>query len=265
MKDIDQAKWIEKASYDDKRPCQFLTVCRENHIEFVVFYVMCGRFVRSSPIALIGEIFNIRSMSTMSGAPPSYNIAPSQEILIINDRGERELLHCRWGFLPPWVKDLSEGNRMINARAETIDEKPSFKAAFKKQRCLIIADGFYEWSKKKQKKVPHYIRLKSGKPFGFAGLYNQWTSPEGDKICSCTIITTEANDLVQTIHDRMPVIVPRDKVDMWLDPSFQDAKALKEILRSYPSEEMEMYQVSSNVNSVQFNSATNITPSNDAW
>ena len=224
---------------------------------------MCGRFVRSSPISLIVEIFDIRSMSTISGAPASYNVAPSQEILIINDRGARELLRCRWGFLPPWLKDLSEGSKMINARAETLDEKPSFKAAFKKQRCLIIADGFYEWKKEKQKKVPHYIRLKSGKPFGFAGLYNQWTSPEGDKICSCTIITTESNELVAHIHDRMPVIVPDNEIGRWLDPNYQDVEALKEILRPYPSEEMEMYPVSRRVNSVQVDTATNILPKDD--
>lgn len=222
---------------------------------------MCGRFVRSSPISLIVEIFNV--VSTMSGVSASYNVAPSQEILIINDKGKRELVKCRWGFLPPWVKDLSEGSRMINARAETLDEKSSFKAAFKKQRCLIIADGFYEWKKEKRKKVPYYIRLKSAKPFGFAGLYNQWTSPDGEKICSCTIITTEANDLVATIHDRMPAIVPRDKVDMWLDPGFQDSEMLRGILRPYPSEEIEMYPVSSKINSVKMDSATNIMPIDD--
>lgn len=224
---------------------------------------MCGRFVRSSPISLIVEIFSIRSTSTMSGTSPSYNVAPSQQILIINEMGERELVKCRWGFLAPRVKNLSEGNRLINARAETIDEKPSFKAAFKKQRCLIIADGFYEWSRKKQKKAPYYVRLKSGRPFGFAGLYNQWTSPDEDKICSCAIITTEANDLVATIHDRMPVILPQDKVDMWLDPTFQDVGALKGLLGPYPSEEMEMYPVSNKVNSVKIDSASNITPGAD--
>ena len=219
---------------------------------------MCGRFVRSSPISLIVEMFHVGSV--ISGASPSYNVAPSQEILIINDRGQRELVHCRWGLLPPWIKDISEGNRLINARAETVDEKPSFKAAFKKQRCLIIADGFYEWSKKKQQKVPYYLRLKSGRPFGFAGIYAPWTSPEGSRLCSCAIITTEANDLVASIHDRMPVIVPQEKVDIWLDPGFQDEKALKDLLAPYPSEEMEMYRVSGRVNSPGVDSADNITP-----
>jgi putative SOS response-associated peptidase YedK len=222
---------------------------------------MCGRFVRSSPISLIVEIFHVGSV--ISSSSPSYNVAPSQEILIINDKGRRELVNCRWGFLPPWIRDINEGNRLINARAETVDEKPSFKAAFKKQRCLIIADGFYEWSKKQQKKVPYYLRLKSGKPFGFAGLYSQWTSPEGAKICSCAIITTEANDLVASIHDRMPVILPEEKVDIWLDPGCHNEEVLKDLLVPYPSEGMEMYRVSRRVNSPGFDSAENITPSEE--
>jgi putative SOS response-associated peptidase YedK len=222
---------------------------------------MCGRFVRSSPISRIVEMFHVGSV--ISGAVPSYNVAPSQEILIINDRGQRELVNCRWGFLPPWIKDISEGNRLINARAETVGEKPSFREAFKRQRCLIIADGFYEWSKKARKKVPYYLRLKSGSPFGFAGLYRHGTSPEGSKLCSCAIITTEANDLVASIHDRMPVIVPQEKVDIWLDPGFQDEEALKGLLLPYPSEEMEMYRVSGRVNSPGVDSADNIAPSDE--
>jgi len=218
---------------------------------------MCGRFTRSSSVSTIVEIFDVDSPPPEVSA--SYNIAPTQEILIVNEKGQRELIKCRWGFLPSWMKELSEGS-MINARGETIDEKPSFKAAFKKSRCLIIADGFYEWMKEKAKKIPYYIRLKSGKPFGFAGLYNHWAAPDGQKICSCTIITTEANDLVASIHDRMPVIVPPNKIDMWLDPDFQDLTALKAILTPYPSDELEMFPVSRKVNSAKFDSAANIVP-----
>ncbi len=219
---------------------------------------MCGRFVRIAPITSVVEIFHIESPSFDLSA--SYNVSPSQEIIIVNNLGKRELIRCRWGFLPPWIKDLSEGSPMINARAETIDEKPSFKEAFKKQRCLVIADGFYEWKRERQKKTPFYIRLKSGKPFGFAGIYNYWSSFDGDKICGCAIITTESNDLVSSIHNRMPVIVPPEDVDIWLDPACQDYKALKEILRPYPSEEMEMYKVSNTVNSPKFDSESNILP-----
>ena len=219
---------------------------------------MCGRFVRSSPVSTIIEVFHIAPASFELSS--SYNIAPSQDILIINNTGKRELIKCRWGFLPPWIKDLSEGSPMINARAETIDEKPSFKEAFKKQRCLIIADGFYEWAREKPKKIPYYIRLKSGKPMGFAGLYQYSSYPAGNKICGCAIITTEANDLVAAIHNRMPVIVLEEKVDMWLDPEFKDYEVLKGMLCPYPSEEMEMYRVSNIVNSPKFDSGSNILP-----
>ena len=219
---------------------------------------MCGRFVRSSPVSTIIEIFHVSPASFELSS--SYNIAPSQDILIINDTGKRELIKCRWGFLPPWIKDLSEGSPMINARAETINEKPSFKEAFMKHRCLIIADGFYEWERAKQKKIPYYIRLKSHKPMGFAGVYQYSSYSDGNKICGCAIITTESNDLVASIHNRMPVIVPEEKLDMWLDPLFQDYNALKDILLPYPAEEMEMFKVSTMVNSPKFDSATNIFP-----
>lgn len=219
---------------------------------------MCGRFTRITPVSSIVEIYH--------AAPPSFelssshNVAPTQDIIIISDTGKRELIKCRWGFLPPWIKDISEANPMINARAETIDEKPYFREAFKKQRCLVIADGFYEWKRDKQKKVPYYIRLKSGKPMGFAGLYNYSSLSDGNKICGCAIITTESNDLVAAIHNRMPVIVQDDKVDMWLDPTCHDYEVLKDILRPYPSEELEMYRVSNAVNSPNFDSEGNIFP-----
>lgn len=219
---------------------------------------MCGRFVRITPITSIVEIFHVESPSFDLSA--SYNIAPSQDIVIVNDSGRRELVRCRWGFLPPWIKDIAEGSPMINARAETIYEKASFKEAFRKQRCLIIADGFYEWKREKQKKTPFYIRLKSAQPMGFAGIYNYRSSPEGDKICGCAIITTWSNDLVASIHDRMPVLVPQEKVDMWLDPSCTDYEALKAMLRPYPSEDMTMHKVSNTVNSPTFDSESNILP-----
>jgi putative SOS response-associated peptidase YedK len=217
---------------------------------------MCGRFVRSSPVSTLVEIFH--AAPAPIEISQSFNVAPSQDIVIINNTGKRELIKCRWGFLPPWIKDLSDGSPMINARAETIDEKPSFKEAFKKQRCLIIADGFYEWKREKQKMIPYYIRLKTVKPFGFAGLYNYSSSPDGNTICGCASITTESNDLVASIHNRMPVIVPEEKVGMWLDPEFEDYEVLKAILCAYPSEEMEMYRVSDGVNSPKIDSENNI-------
>jgi putative SOS response-associated peptidase YedK len=126
--------------------------------------------------------------------------------------------------------------------------------------CLIIADGFYEWRKEDRRKVPVYIRLKTRKPFGFAGLYNTWVSPEGEAICTCTVVTTEANELLREVHNRMPVIVPRDKEDFWLNPRNEDWEGLQAMLKPYPSEEMEYYRVSTKVNSVAYNSPENITP-----
>jgi len=219
---------------------------------------MCGRFTRITPASTIIEVFHASAPSFELAA--SYNVAPTQDIIIISDTGKRELIKCRWGFLPAWIKDISEANPMINARAESIDEKPYFKEAFRKQRCLVIADGFYEWRREKKKKTPYYIRIKSGKPMGFAGIYNYWASPDGNKICGCAIITTESNDLVATIHDRMPVIVPENKIDLWLDPGCKDYEALKGILKACPSEELEMHMVSNAVNSPKNDSEANILP-----
>jgi putative SOS response-associated peptidase YedK len=149
---------------------------------------------------------------------------------------------------------------MINARAETVAEKPSFREAFLKQRCLVVADGFYEWRKDGKIKKPMYIHLRSGQPLGFAGPYNTWKSQEEEQVCTSTIITTEANELLAPIHDRMPVITPEDKFATWLEPSEQDKNALKKLLMPYPSEELEAYEVSAKVNSVQYNAPDIIKP-----
>ena len=220
---------------------------------------MCGRFVRSCSIKEISDYFKVENPSFE--VEPSYNVAPSQDIVIINNQGIKQLVKCRWGFVPSWAKDLSVGYKMINARAETVTEKQSFKAAFRKHRCLVIANGFYEWQKdKSSKKIPVYISLKLGNPLGFAGLYNVWTSPEGEKICTCTIITTESNEILSDIHDRMPAIIPRDKEDTWLDPMIEDVELLEGFLRPFPSEEMVVTRVSDRVNSPRYNSPDNIMP-----
>ena len=191
---------------------------------------------------------------------PSYNIAPSQDIAVLSSQGERQLVACRWGFIPFWAKDPRTGYTMINARAETVAEKPAFRESFLKYRCLVIADGFFEWQKGEKKKTPYYIRLISRRPFGFAGLYSSWTSPEGERICTCTIITTEANELLARVHDRMPVIIPKEKEDLWLDPGMHDQDILRGLLRPYPAEEMEMYPVSPRVNSPGYNTPEVLKP-----
>jgi len=220
--------------------------------------VMCGRFVRSSTIREIAAYFDIEQPSFEFA--PSYNVAPSQDIIIINNLWVKQIVKCHWGFIPPWAKELSDRYAMINVRAETVDTKPSFKAAFRKQRCLVIANGFYEWQREKNRKIPIYISLKSGMPFGFAGIYRVWISPEGDRVCTCAILTTESNDLIAPIHERMPVIIPRSKEDVWLDPDIDDTHKLKELFTSIPSEEMVITRVSDRVNSPRYDSPHNIEP-----
>lgn len=212
---------------------------------------MCGRFARSSKPDVIMREFGIKK--TLISPEPSYNIAPSQDIAVLSSQGEKQLVACRWGFIPSWAKDPATGYKLINARSETVAEKPAFREAFLKHRCLVIADGFFEWQKGEKKKTPYYVHLISRRPFGFAGLYHAWTSPEGHVICTCTIITTEANELLAQVHDRMPVIIPKEKEDLWLDPDMHDQDVLRGLLRPYPAAEMEMYPVAPNVNSPKFN------------
>jgi len=219
---------------------------------------MCGRFVITSSIEVIADEFSISNPSI--NIKPSYNISPSQNILAIINQESRKLITCKWGFIPSWAKDSAIGHKMINARAETLSSKPAFKSAYKKQRCLIVADGFYEWKKTEKGKVPYYIHLKSGKPFGFAGIYNRWTPNKGECIDTCSIITTCANELIESVHDRMPVIVPKDSMDRWLDADVTDESILSSMLKSYPSEEMEMHEISTKVNAPKHNSPELLEP-----
>jgi len=219
---------------------------------------MCGRFVLFSSIQKISREFAVLPENVAFS--PSYNIAPTQEILIVIAEGERRLIKCRWGFIPPWAKDPNIGYKMINARAETLAEKPIFKSAIGNHRCLVVADGFYEWKKEGNEKKPLYIHLKSGRPLGFAGLYSYWQSPEDGLICTCTIITTSANHLLEPIHNRMPAIIPADSRAEWLDPENQDEKRILSLLSPYAAEDMEAYYVSQNVNFPRNDSPDNIRP-----
>lgn len=180
---------------------------------------------------------------------PRYNIAPTQEILaLITDNQGRRLETLRWGLIPHWAKDPTQ--KLINARAETLFEKPSFRDAVQRRRCLILADGFYEWRQTPQgKKTPVYVRLKSKEPFGFAGLWETWQSPDGQTLKTCTIITTKPNELLKPIHNRMPVIVPKELEELWLDPSPKARVELERVLHPYRAEELELYDVSAAVNS----------------
>jgi len=199
---------------------------------------MCGRFVLLTDLSIITESFDIQEVACYY--EPANNIFPGQQIAAVIHEDKNRLVNFRWGLIPSWAKDPSIGNKMFNARAETISEKPSFKNAFKKRRCLIIADAFYEWKTDGKKKIPIQICLKSKEPFGFAGLFEHWTSPEGQLINSCTIITTEPNELIKPIHDRMPIILPKDRESLWLNPEIQEPVLLLSLLKSYSSEEMEL-------------------------
>lgn len=219
---------------------------------------MCGRFVQKSLIPDILDEFDLEEAKIEFD--PSFNVAPSQSVLAIIDTGKRQLVRFQWGLIPSWAKDPAIGNQMINARSETLAEKPSFKTAFKKRRCLIIADGFFEWRKSGNAKTPVYIRLKSHRPFGMAGLYEHWKAPAGEQIDSCTIITTQANALIRNFHERMPVIIPKEKIAIWLNPTLEDPDQLKPLLEPYPATEMEAYDVSRMVNSPKNNGAELINP-----
>ncbi|MFJ7940640.1 SOS response-associated peptidase [Peribacillus sp. NPDC096622] len=215
---------------------------------------MCGRFTLFTDIEEIKERFDIQG-SFDDEYQFSYNIAPSQSVLSVINDGERNRLgYLRWGLIPFWAKDVKVGYKMINARAETIAEKASFRNAYEKKRCLIIADSFYEWKKTPERKIPMRIKLKNHAPFGMAGLWESWKSPEGISIYSCSVITTVPNELMTSIHDRMPVILkPEDEKD-WLNPSINDPAYLQQYLKSFDSEQMEAFEVSTDVNSTKNNS-----------
>jgi putative SOS response-associated peptidase YedK len=210
---------------------------------------MCGRFTLRTPARDLVEIFELLREPDLT---PRFNIAPTQQVLVVRpDSKAREWTSMRWGLVPSWARDAKSGPPMINARAETIATKPSFRAAFTKRRCLIPADGFYEWKRIDGAKVkqPHYIRLSNDRPFAFAGLWESRRGEEGDRLESCTIITCEPNPLMAELHDRMPVILPRDLYGPWLDPAIEDVDALQGMLQPYPAEEMTAYPISPLVNS----------------
>ncbi len=198
--------------------------------------------------------------------PPSrYNIAPTQSVAVVPNRAEPQVDFFHWGLIPYWAKDPSIGNRSINARAETLASKPMFRNALIRRRCLIPADGFYEWKKNPDgTKTPVYIRLKSAKPFAFAGLWERWNSPGGSKVHSCTIITAEPNELMRDIHDRMPVILPEASYRRWLDPAEVDPSQIGKLLQSYPADEMQTVVVSRTVNNPRVDSPGCIEPAGES-
>lgn len=223
---------------------------------------MCGRFTLVTEPERLKQVFDISDIGNYQ-LEPQYNIAPTQMVATVLHNCEtekRDFQLLRWGLIPSWAKDYKIGARMINARAETLAEKPSFRSAFKRRRCLVLADGFYEWEKLETKKQPYYFQLQDKQPFAFAGLWEEWHSPEDEKIASCTIITTDANELLQPIHNRMPVILPSSDYEKWLDPKLQKTELLQEMLQPYKHENMMMTAVSIRVNNPYNNSPQCIKP-----
>jgi putative SOS response-associated peptidase YedK len=210
---------------------------------------MCGRFALTCDPDDLQDAFP--EFIFPAQFAPRFNIAPTQPILVLPNDGTNKADFFVWGLIPSWAKDPVIGSRLINARAETLVEKPSFRSAYKYRRCLIFADGFYEWQAQpgSKSKIPHFIRLKSGKPFAFAGLWEHWQSPDGSEVKSATIITTSPNELMASIHNRMPVVLRGDSYTQWLDSSPRQPQDLQGLLVPYPAAEMKAYPVSLLVNS----------------
>lgn len=208
---------------------------------------MCGRFTRTVDLNTIAQRFGVATITDERATPPGHNIAPTQTVIVVNDDGIRHLTEMRWGLIPSWAKDPAIGNRMINARAETIETKSAFPVALRKRWCLIPADNFYEWQQAGRRKQPVRIVLKSRESFGFAGLWESWTWPKGEEIRTCTIITTQANEILKPIHD-MPVILTKEAETLWLDRAIQEPAELPRLLTPYPGDEMVAYPVSTRVN-----------------
>lgn len=219
---------------------------------------MCGRYTLSTRMDELARQFELAEYPASISA--SYNVAPTQQVAVVVSDGEaRKLEMFHWGLVPPWADDPGIGSRMINARSETAAGKPSFRKPFRERRCLILADGFYEWRKTNGGKQPYYFRMEDGRPFAFAGLWEKWGGGR-EKLRSCTILTTGPNDVVRGVHDRMPVILPPEDHALWLDPDVQEAEALGPLLKPYSAGEMQAYPVSRSVNSPSNNDSRCIEP-----
>jgi putative SOS response-associated peptidase YedK len=214
---------------------------------------MCGRYTITSAPEAIRALFGYEQQPNF---PPRYNVAPTQPIPIVRvEEGKRHFALVRWGLIPSWVKDPKGFSLLINARGESAADKPAFRAAMKRRRCLVPADGFYEWKAVGGRKVPYYVRLKSGGPLAFAGLWETWTGPNGEEMETTAIVTTNANRALSFIHDRMPVIVPPEGFDLWLDCAKVDATTASALIAPAPEGLLEAYEVSTAVNRTANDSA----------
>lgn len=221
---------------------------------------MCGRFALDIPLSYIVGFFHVADVVSIG---PRFNIAPTQSVPAIfhdGDTGRRVLKMFRWGLIPSWAKDASIGSRLINARSETAAEKPSFRSAFRRRRCLIPATGFYEWKRLGATKQPYHIRMRDSALFAFAGLWERWQGGEQDAVETCAILTCEPNELMSPIHNRMPVILEPSDYNLWLDTGVTDTNVLKPLMKSYPADRMIAYPVSARVNTPRHDDPSFIEP-----
>lgn len=223
---------------------------------------MCGRFLLQTDPVTLGERFGVALPEELA---PRYNIAPGQPVLVIvHDGTRRRAGFVRWGLVPPWAKAPTARHQLINARAETAAHKPAFRRAFRKRRCLIVADGYYEWATANGRKQPYCVRRRDGRPFAFAGLWERWEGEGGLVYTGCAILTTQANALTAPIHPRMPVILPPDAEELWLNRDVTDAVRLQRLLGPYPSEELVCYPVSARVNNARYDAPDCVEPLDEA-
>ena len=241
----------------------FFYTFRQDTLLFATWFereiIMCGRFALKAPPRSIQEHFHLPEAVDLA---PRYNIAPSQPVAVVRHlpgNSFPQLNMLRWGLVPHWAKDMKIGYKLINARGETLKHKPSFRSAFKKRRCLIVADGFYEWRRYGKIHQPFYVQLKKESVFGFAGLWESWNGPDGKIVESTAIITTAPNELIREIHDRMPVILHPEQYDTWLLDATRD-DTLQDLLAPYPADEMVAFRVSPEVNSPQNDSLDCMIP-----
>ena len=216
---------------------------------------MCGRYAIYGPVSRANREI-IEFLGEEIAFRPAYNAAPTQKLPVLRATagGKRELALLRWGLIPSWAKDPAIGARMINARSETVAEKPAFRSAFRRRRCLVPMCGFYEWQKTGARKVPHFVRLLNTGLFAVAGLHEHWPGKDGaEPVDTYTILTTGANEMMRAVHDRMPVILQEPDYDAWLDPGNEDTKSLGALLQPFPAEEMRAYPVSARVNNARNN------------
>jgi putative SOS response-associated peptidase YedK len=219
---------------------------------------MCGRYTLTASPEVVQQAFDLATLPILQ---PRYNIAPTQPVPVITSEKPRELTIVSWGLIPSWSKDASGASKLINARAETVEEKPSFRAAFKYRRCLIPADGFFEWQsvEDSSKKKPQFIYVGEREVFAFAGLWERWQSPGGDEVQTCTILTTEPNQKIQRLHHRMAVILDKDDYAAWLSPDSKPDE-LKHLLRAYPEERINLYEISTLVNNARIDTPDILQP-----